>query len=1717
MAEKSRKKVTMDTTQPAPRLPSEDQAAAPRRGLTMKRYFTRPGVHPYNEVEWEKRSAVISGEKGETVFEQLDVEIPKPWSQLATNVVVSKYFRGQLGTPQREQSVKQLIGRVVDTVTNWGRKDGYFTTEEDASIFSEELTHLLLHQKLAFNSPVWFNVGVEPHPQCSACQPYHALINTVFGPMPIGEIVEKEMIGLPVYDENGLTQVVAVKHNGQKPVYRVQLNDGFSVEATGDHLVCAHDVRRTQTLQWMRVDELRPGMVMRVYPHTPETITPPGSEIEISEAALAGWLQADGFVGQYEEGTNRSLTLEFMTANEGEFQWVMQHLDKVFPNHHSHTREVETKSDKLHVQRIRLYGEALRPFVERYDLLRRKTEIRVPERLWTASNDAVIAYLKSVFQADGYVTVQAPSARIGVATISQTWMAELQVLLTRVGIYSRLRKKEEKREDRLDLWDLDIAILSERLQFAQRIGFLSEPKQAVLQESLDLSGKDCPEVRFSTIETISPIGGMDVYDIQTLSSHYLTNAVLVHNCFILSVEDKMDSILDWYRKEGVIFKGGSGSGVNLSKIRSSRERLAGGGTASGPVSFMRAADASAGVIKSGGKTRRAAKMVVLDADHPDIGEFIQCKAEEEKKAWTLIDAGYDGSIDGAAYNSVFFQNANNSVRVTDEFMKAVIEDRTWSTRYITTGEICETVRARDLLQRICGATWQCGDPGMQFDTTINAWHTCPNTDRINASNPCAEYMHLDNSACMGPEVRISTKQGLLPVAELYRRQEAGEPIFVKTELLSEHAAVPRQGKRGYRPADVHARQLAFRPAVVIKTGRKLLYQIELSTGQKIRLTADHKVLTEEGWKEVRDLQVGADAIVTQKQSTPLDYSEATREEINFHHMLGWMLGDGYCSQDGQRPAFGLVFGPQDKATADYLLPVFNHFVGEHTQARTKTISISTQANGVMQIGSTAQGAFQTLVAEHGVQPAVAPWKCVPTRIFTASKVLQAAFLGALFSADGSIFLRDSHDQDSHLLLVRLASSSPQLLSDTQLLLFDFGIRSSITWTHPDGRKNPQGTLSIHGYHAYKFCQMIGFPLAEQKQAKAQQVLNQPFEGNNYAGRRAVIKQIQESGADDVYDISEPVTHSMLAEGMIIHNCNLASLNLLKFMRDDSGFDTVAFKHAVDISITAQDILVDNSSYPTEEITANARAFRQLGLGYANLGALLMSLGLPYDSEAGRQYSGAITALMTGEGYLQSARIAEQMGAFSGYAVNREPMLDVIDKHRSYAHTLDPSLVPLDLLSDARKSWEEALALGRKAGYRNSQATVLAPTGTISFLMDCDTTGVEPDIALVKYKRLVGGGMLKIVNHTVPRALKRLGYDNTEIQDILEYIDEHETIEGAPLLRDEHLAVFDCAFKPNRGVRTIHYLGHVRMMGAVQPFLSGAISKTINMPTEATVLDISEAYMESWRLGLKAVAIYRDGCKRIQPLGTGNKKALTQPVPVVIADPEPTRRRLPMDRQAICHKFDIAGHEGYIHVGFYEDGTPGEIFIKMAKEGSTISGLMDTIATLTSLALQYGVPLEALVSKFGHVRFEPSGFTQNPDIPYAKSLTDYIFRFLGTRFLAKDPRQEAGPEEQSDHRESSRGTLEHAQTLGPQEQARAPLNGSTKSSTASTAPLTRSSHPSHGDSLRSASLAAQQAGASLSMTWQSQSDAPSCADCGSIMIRNGACYKCLNCGATSGCS
>jgi ribonucleoside-diphosphate reductase alpha chain len=911
-----------DSTQNAQPV-SEERTGA---GLEFTRFFTLPGIDPFDEVTWEQRSAVIGNERGEVVFEQRDVEIPSFWSQQATNIVVSKYFRGEVGTPERERSVKQLIGRVVDTITNWGRKDGYFASETDLKSFSDELKHILVYQKAAFNSPVWFNCGFEKAPQCSAC-------------------------------------------------------------------------------------------------------------------------------------------------------------------------------------------------------------------------------------------------------------------------------------------------------------------------------------------------------------------------FINAVQDTMDSILTLARTEGMLFKFGSGTGSNLSAIRSSREVLAGGGTASGPVSFMKGYDAFAGVIKSGGKTRRAAKMVILNADHPDIIDFINCKVEEEKKAWALIDAGYDGSFTGPAYSSVFFQNSNNSVRVTDDFMRAVLDDGNWSTRAVTTGQVMDTYKARDMMRLISEGTYVCGDPGMQFDTTVNEWHPCPNTARINASNPCSEYMFLDDSAC-----------------------------------------------------------------------------------------------------------------------------------------------------------------------------------------------------------------------------------------------------------------------------------------------------------------------------------------------------------------------------------------------------NLASINLMKFVRPDGEFDVPAYKAAIRTLITAQEILVDNSSYPTPAIAKNSHAYRPLGLGYANLGALLMSRGLPYDSDAGRDYAACLTAVMTGEAYAQSARVARDHGGpFAGFEMNREPFLRVMNKHRDAVKGITQKNVPVELYNASRQAWDDAVTLGEDYGYRNAQATVLAPTGTIGFMMDCDTTGVEPDIALVKYKKLVGGGLMKIVNQTVPMALAKLGYTEQQIKAIIEYIDQNETIEGAPMLKDEHLPVFDCAFKAQKGERSIYYMGHIKMMGATQPFISGAISKTVNVPKEATVEEIMEAYIQSWKLGAKAISIYRDGSKRTQPLNTGKDKdkVAIELEKVVASMGQPVRRRLPDERQSLTHKFDIAGHEGYITVGLFEDGTPGELFLVMAKEGSTISGFADAFAQAISYALQYGVPLQVLVDKFSHARFEPSGMTKNPDVRFAKSIVDYIFRWMATKFLSKEAQFNAGVNLREDRQDA------HPPAAKP------------GSNTAST-------------------------GAPFAAI-QNQEDAPPCSTCGSIMVRSGSCYKCANCGSTSGCA
>ena len=1048
-------------------------------GLSVRRFFTAPGEHPFDLVEWERRDARI-GHGDKVSFEQRDVEFPRTWSQNATNIVAQKYFRGQLGSPAREQSVKQIIGRVAGTIAGWGRERGYFATEDDAGAFEAELTHILLHQMAAFNSPVWFNVGFEDSPQCSACLPYHALVSTPDGMVPIGEIVEGEQIGRAVYDSTGATRVIAVKANGRKQVWRVRLRNGSFIEATADHLVKAVRERRTEPA-WLRVDQLEPGMRLHLHPHRAKVagpaLVPAGAttslDLEpvptstdntaVSEAALAGWLQADGFVGQYEYGTNRSLTIEFLVANDDEYDWVTSHLDVVFPHVRRKVRKADTK--EIEVRRIRLYGEVLREFVERWELLARGADIRVPRRLWTASHDEISAYLQSVFQADGYVTVRRENgyenAHVGVAVIGERWTEDLQLLLMVLGIYSRRLHKADPRADRHDMYELSINIGSERGRFAELIGFPGREKSNKLLLSLTLQGwKHCPDLREEEILAIEPMGVQEVYDIQTESSEFLTNNIAVHNCFILSVEDTIESILEWNTKEGMIFRGGSGSGINLSKIRGSMEPLAKGGTASGPVSFMRGADAWAGTIKSGGKTRRAAKMVVLDVDHPDIREFIWCKAKEEDKAAALRDAGFDMSIDGEGFFSIQYQNANNSVRVTERFMSAVENDEEWQLIGRVTGApIGDPIPARELMREIAEAAWRCADPGIQYDTTINQWHTCPNSGRINASNPC----------CFVGDTVVQTTMGQWTFDELF-------------ETKAEGAQLP------------------------------IAEAIDPATGQPVR-------------REIRNVWVAGMA----KQITTV------------------ILADGTV------------------------------------------------------IRSTPEHRFRTGADE---------W--VPAEELAAGMSLRA-------------------------------------VGDETISNLPYATRT-IT------------TLAVRSVRTETLAEAV--PVFDME-------------------------------VDDVHNfVVAAADHS----GVVVHNseymhvddsaCNLSSLNLMKFRRPDGTFDVESFEHAVDIMFLAQEIIVSPSSYPTEQIGANARAFRQLGLGYANLGAYLMADGVPYDSDAGRGTAAAITALMTGRAYLGSARAAAAMGPYERYAENREAHNAVMRMHRDSSYAIpDAACADTALLERARMRME----------------------------------------------------------------------------------------------------------------------------------------------------------------------------------------------------------------------------------------------------------------------------------------------------------------------------------------------------------------------------------------------------------------------------------------------
>ncbi len=1287
-------------------------------GLTIDRLFTTPGVHPYDDVEWERRDVVQTNWRtGENVFEQCGVEFPTDWSVNASTIVTTKYFRGAVGTDTRENSLKQLIDRVVLTYARAGKEHGYFSTPADAEIFEHELTWMLLHQVFSFNSPVWFNVGTNSPQQVSACQPYDALVSTPQGMIPIGKLVEDNAIGAKVYDAHGLTSVVAVKSNGVKEVLRIHTKAGHALDVTADHLVWrstgegtgkfvpAGELAAGDKLEWHRRDSFGDEEIRAS---------------DIAEAALAGWMQSDGFVGQY-TGTNKSLTLEAMTVTDAELAWVTAAIDAVFPDVHRHERPVVTIDEALDCRRTRLYGNSLRPFVESWGLLDRGTQMLVPERLFTAPLPVVAAYLRSVFQAEGFVSARERSTVVEVDMISEQLIRGMQSLLARFGIFARVGFKVDSRENRKGCWTLRIQNEGDRRIFADEIGFIDPVKTEKLNRSFDKPGRNALDVKRIEIAHIEILGEQDVFDIQTESGEYLSSNIRVHNCFILAVDDTMESILNWYREEGLIFKGGSGAGLNISRIRSSKELLrSSGGTASGPVSFMRGADSSAGTIKSGGATRRAAKMVVLDVDHPDIEEFVETKWREEEKIRALRDAGFDMDLGGKDIHSVQYQNANNSVRVSDEFMRSVEAKEEFGLRSRTDGSVVETVDARTLFDKICEAAWSCADPGIQYDDTINDWHTNPETGRITASNPCSEYMSLDNSSC-----------------------------------------------------------------------------------------------------------------------------------------------------------------------------------------------------------------------------------------------------------------------------------------------------------------------------------------------------------------------------------------------------NLASLNLLKFLKDDGSFDVTSFTKAVELVITAMDISICFADFPTEAISETTRAYRQLGIGYANLGALLMACGLAYDSDAGRALAAGITSLMTGTAYKRSAELAGVVGPYDGFARNADAHARVMRKHAAATDTVRTATsLDRDVLRAATKVWEECLTIGAQNGWRNAQASVLAPTGTIGFMMDCDTTGIEPDFSLVKFKKLVGGGSMQIVNQTIPRALRRMGYSGETVEAIVEHIAENGHVIDAPGLKPEHYSVFDCAM----GQRAITPMGHVRMMVAVQPFISGAISKTVNMPETATIAEVEEIYLAGWKTGLKALAIYRDNCKVGQPLNDAKAKKADVKETEKAIEYRPVRKRLPKSRAARTVSFSVGGAEGYMTASSYPDNGLGEIFLKMSKQGSTLAGMMDAFSIAISIGLQYGVPLEQYVQKFTNMRFEPAGLTDDPDVRMAQSIMDYIFRRLALDFLPTETRESLGiftAEERAD---------QVAATYGPQPAQIEALDAVVET-LAQTAAIQQQDAPVE-QTMRPSSVAPPQVHSSTELLEAIQgkaADAPLCFTCGIKMRPAGSCYVCEGCGSTSGCS
>jgi ribonucleoside-diphosphate reductase alpha chain len=1376
-----------------------------------------------------------------------------------------------------------------------------------------------------------------------------------------------------------------------------------------------------------------------------------------------------------------------------------------------------------------------------------------------------------------------------------------------------------------------------------------------------------------------------------------------HACFIQSVSDDLvneGGIMDLWVREARIFKYGSGTGSNFSHLRGEGEKLSGGGTSSGLMSFLRVGDRAAGAIKSGGTTRRAAKMVILDLDHPDIEEFIGWKVTEEQKVADLVAGSvvcekhlnaimaatqnegvpeaarldpalnpqlkttmrqalamgipsgnvqyaldfarqgykeltietYDTNWDSKAYGTVSGQNSNNTVRIPNEFFARLDAGQSWDTIRRTDGRIAKSIPAADLWDRIAVAAWQCADPGLQFDTTINEWHTCPVDGRINASNPCSEYLFLDDTACFAPETRISTPDGLRTVEELYAAQERGDTVSVSTDIQTEND---------------HRRMTAHRPAWVTKVGERNVFRMSLADGRQIRATGDHRFLTAEGtWKRLDQLVPGDDRVAIRESGNAVRFSSSD-EDVARWRMMGWLTGDGVFSKD----AVALVFGPTEASTAQEMEQQFNLLKSMAEKAafeRTvlpegvsamRLSGTSRQKNGVLQITSKQQSLVEHLELDYGFRQGTAITKDVPSTVHHVADDLKVAYLQGLFSADGCIRANPSGTEPEAML----ASSSPALLRSVQLLLADFGITSRISWTHPQGRTNPQGQLRIYNQQARKYFGLIGFPCSPKKHAQVQAILALPFQGALKDPRSPKVLSIEPAGVATVYDVTELATHSIVAEGMVAHNCNLASLNLVQFMDLAGHFEAKRFADACRIWTATLEISVLMAQFPSKEIAQRSYDYRTLGLGYANMGTMLMRMGLPYDSEEGLGWCGAISSLMTATAYKTSAEMARQLGPFAAYPRNGEAMERVLRNHRRAAYcakpedyegltvtpvTHAPTLFTQEAWALARVMWDNALAIGEVAGYRNAQVTVIAPTGTIGLLMDCDTTGIEPDFALVKFKKLAGGGYFKIVNQSVEPALRRLGYNSDQIaaietfakgtntlegtphinratlkakgfddetlakveaqlvgafeigfvfnhfvlgdefcttklgmtpeqladwnisilRDVLGFtpqqIDEASdvicgrmTLEGAPFLKDEHLPIFDCATPCGKhGSRYIRPLAHVDMMAAAQPFISGAISKTINLPQTATIADVKEAYRYSWQRMTKAVALYRDGSKLSQPLAASSDigspdendadiTATPYTTPVQIAEKIvyryiAKRRRMPDRRGGYTQKAIVGGHKVYLRTGQYDDGTIGEIFVDMHKEGAAFRSLMNNFAIAVSLGLQHGVPLEEYVDAFTFTRFEPNGpVVGHENIKMATSILDYIFRELAVSYLGRYDLAQVQPSQQID-------------AMGPDPEYTAEEDGETSYRTVpaplrpATAALPKPA-PAHAPvAVLAGALAAApvQRGSAQPLAERTREAlakgyaGDACGTCGQFtLVRNGTCLKCDSCGATSGCS